>query len=232
LLLNADVVIQDRAIERLMSYLENHSEVGAVAPALILPDSRFQTGAAGYLPTVLTGLNYFLFLSRIFPKICRGFFIDQSYFSKKNKSLEVGWLAGACLMLRRDVVEKVGPMDEEFNIYVNDIEWGARMKKKGIQLHYLPWVSVQHVHGMTYKAILKKINTEWLVALYTFIYKNRGRTTYILFRFLSAAGFFLRFAGYAFLFVLKRTDDKKIKTKEMFWFMRTAIEGKEIIRHL
>lgn len=228
LLLNSDILIQDRAVEKMLSHLEQNPSTGAICPALILPDNRFQTGPAGYLPSALTAMNYFFFFFKLFPKNLKGLFIDQSYFSKRKECVEVDWLSGACLMIRRGTIEKIGLMNEDYYFYAEDLDWGRRMKLKGIRLHYLPWIRVLHYHGVTYDKIHKEINTKWLSMLYSYVKKEKGGIEYSLFRFFSAGGFLLRFIAYAFLSILNKDDFAKRKTREIFHFFIFSLTGEEI----
>lgn len=226
LILNSDTVIQDRAVDLMVSYLIENPAVGAVSPVLILPNGKFQTGTAGFLPTAWTGFTYFFFVFKLFPKKTKSFFIEPSYFSKKRKIVSVDWLSGACLMLRKKTIEKTGLMDEKYFIYADDIDWGKRMKQEGFLLHYLPWLHVLHYHGITFDKIHKRTNTDWLIMLYSYIQRERGMFEYRLFRFFSIGGFFLRLFLYVLLFSLKRDAETKKKVKELWHFFLFSIRGK------
>lgn len=227
LLLNSDTVFQNNAVDQMASYLTNNPDVGAVSPALILPNGKFQTGTAGFLPTAWTGFTYFSFLFKLFPKKTKSFFIEPSYFSKKRSVVSVDWMSGACLMLRKETIEKTGLMDEKYFIYADDIDWGKRMKQEGFLLHYLPWLHVLHYHGITYDKIHKRTNTDWLAMLYTYIRKERGLFEYRLFRLFSIEGFFLRLFLYVLLFGLKRDAATKKKVKELWYFFLFSIRGRK-----
>lgn len=227
LLLNSDTVFQNNAIDQMASYLINNPDVGAVSPALILPDGKFQTGTAGFLPTAWTGFTYFSFIFKLFPKKTKSFFIEPSYFLKKRNIVSVDWMSGACLMLRRETIEKTGLMDEKYFIYADDIEWGKRMKQEGFLLHYLPWLHVLHYHGITFDQIYKRTNTDWLAMLYAYVRKERGKIEYRLFRFFSIEGFFLRLFLYVLLFGLKRDAPTKKKVKELWYFFLFSLRGKK-----
>ena len=192
LLLNADTVLEDRAIDKMISYLEERPDVAAVGPALVLRGGRFQTGAAGYLPSAATGFHYFFFLSKIFPAKFKGLFLDQRFFAKRTAAVDVDWISGACLLTRRNTVEKIGLLDESYFFSVEDIDWGKRMKKAGLSLHYLPWVHVLHFHGAISKKYRPMFETRWLGLLYHFVERERGRAEYLLFRLFSIGGFLLR----------------------------------------
>jgi len=82
-LLNSDTEVRDLgAPTRLLSYLRAHPRCGAVAPALVLPDGALQTGAGGRDIGLLSAFHYSFFLSRLFPRLCAGYFLDQAYWSK------------------------------------------------------------------------------------------------------------------------------------------------------
>lgn len=227
LLLNQDTELKGQAVEKMKTYLMDNPEVGAVGPALVLPNTRLQTGAAGYLPSAQTGLNYFLFLSKLFPRK-KGLFIDQSYFVRKKKPVDVDWISGACLMTRLDVIENVGLLDETYLFTVEDIDWGKRIKQAGYALHYLPGISVLHHHGTSHRETLVRINTEWLSMLFLYIQREKGLLQYFIFRFFAICGFFLRFLVYSFAAFFSKDSCYKIKRKEMFRYLAAALSRKEV----
>jgi hypothetical protein len=208
LLLNADTVLEDRAIDKMISHLEERPDVAAVGPALVLRGGRFQTGAAGYLPSAATGFHYFFFLSKIFPATFKGLFLDQRFFAKRTAAVDVDWISGACLLTRRDTVERIGLLDESYFFSVEDIDWGKRMKKAGLSLHYLPWVHVLHFHRAISKKCRPMFETRWLGLLYHFVKRERGRAEYFLFRLFSSGGFFLRFVVSVFSSFFERKREQ------------------------
>jgi GT2 family glycosyltransferase len=58
----------------------------------------------------------------------------------------VDWLLGACLMIRREVLDTVGPLDEGFYLYVEDIDWAKRIHQVGWQVFYVPMSQIIHHH--------------------------------------------------------------------------------------
>ena len=227
LLLNQDTELKEKAVEKMRVYLKDNPTVGAVGPALVLPSTRLQTGAAGYLPSALTGLNYFLFLSNLFPKKMKGLFVNQSYFVRKKKPVDVDWISGACLMMRLDVIEKVGLLDETYSFTVEDIDLGKRIKKAGYALHYLPEISVLHHHGTSHRETLNQINIEWLSMLFLYLKREKGSLQYFIFRFFAVCGFFLRFLIYSLIAFFSRAPYYKIKRKEMFRYLTAALSRKK-----
>jgi len=196
LLLNPDAMVRPGAVEEMVRHLESRPEASACAPALLLPDGKFQAGAGGFLPTSRTAFVHFFFLSRLFPRRRRSLFLHQAAFAGSTEPAEVDWLSGACLLARRQAVEEVGPLDERYFLYAEDIEWCARMKRRGWRLHYLPWVALVHGHGLSSRAIFRGANPRWLDGLFAFTQNDRGRVEAAAVRAFAAAGFLLRAAGY------------------------------------
>jgi N-acetylglucosaminyl-diphospho-decaprenol L-rhamnosyltransferase len=200
LLLNADVVVRDGAIDRLAEYLDAHPGVAAVAPLLLLPDGRPQPGPAGFNPTLGSALAYFFLAGKILPFAARPMFIDPEAVGARigrSRAVEVEWLSGACLLVRAETVRRIGLMSEKYFMYADDIEWGIRMSAAGGVLHFLPAVQVMHYHGVTVKAVDRGFNTRWLDQLFAHVRRERGAGEAVLFRIVAAAGWGLRAVLYA-----------------------------------
>lgn len=226
LLLNADIVVRDRAVERLVEALEADPGAGAASPALVLPDGKFQTGAGGALPTVRSGLAYFLFLSRFFPRLFRGFFVHQPYFAKKGRPVRLNWLSGACLLLRRTALETVGLLDEKYFFGFEDVDFGKKMNEAGLSMLYVPAVAVTHHHGTSHRRVLKEINTEWLSLLFAYVRKEHGPVAGLAFRASAVAGFFLRLVGRAALALFTRAPSRKERLREAAAFFSFSLTGR------
>jgi len=195
LLLNADVAVRNRAIDRLAGFLDARPDAAAAAPGLLLPTGRRQTGPAGFAPTARSAWSYFSFASKLRPHRSRPLFVEnRAWRSPAGLSGErrVDWLSGACLMVRADVVRRIGLMDESYFIYADDIDWGLRMTRAGAKLFFLPSIAVVHFHGVTAKTIHHEINTKWLERLFQFVRSDRGPAEAVAFRLISAGGFAAR----------------------------------------
>jgi len=224
LLLNPDAMVRPGAVEELVRHLESRPEAGACAPALLLPDGQFQAGAGGFLPAIGTAFVHFFFLSRLFPRRRRSLFLHQAAFAGSTEPAEVEWLSGACLLARRQAVEEVGLLDERYFLYAEDIEWCARMKRRGWRLHYLPWVAAVHGHGMSSRAIFRGANPSWLDSLFAFTQNDRGWVEAAAVRVCAAAGFLIRATGYglASLFA-SGAINARARASDMIRFFRRSL---------
>ena len=87
----------------------------------------------------------------------------------RNKIREVGWVNGACLLIKKEVIEKIGLLDEEYSpAYYEETDFEKRALNKGYKIFYAPKSIVYHKGGET----SKKLNQD--IIFYTF-YKNRAR---------------------------------------------------------
>lgn len=185
-LVNPDTAVTPRLLCDLSDYLEQHAPVWAVAPRLIGDDGRPQTLAAGFRPTPARGFLYFLGLSYILPWPAAGFSVPPGIV----RPIEVDWLSGACLVFRREVVERVGALDETFFLYGEDMDWCRRMRAAGGRLVFLADHDLQH--SLWASSSHEVVSTDWLVALIRYVLPLNSELGARLFFLAAALGFVLR----------------------------------------
>lgn len=196
-LLNSDTIVSPDCFNSMLSFMSNHPNAVACAPALRLPDGKLQTGAGGFEITLQSVFNYFLFLSSCFPGYFKGIFFHQVFFVKKGLPIKVDWLSGACLMVRNSVIERAGMLDESFFMYGEDVEWCRRLRKFG-EICYLPNIEITHYHGASSK-ITDAISTKWLESLFTDLNNRYNKIQVIVLRLVISFGFLLRLIIYKVL---------------------------------
>src|SRR5688572_1580757 len=151
-LLNPDTRVEPGAFAALVGYLDAHPEAGAVGPRIVDPDGTLQLSCRRF-PTHWTGFfNRYSLLTRLFP----GNPWSRSYLMldfDHASTRAVDWISGACLVTRRDVIDRVGPMDEAFFLFNEDVDWCRRMHAAGYQVVYLPSVTCMHEVGASKGAI-------------------------------------------------------------------------------
>ena len=160
LVLNPDTVVQRGSIAGLVRYLEGHPGAGAVGPKLLFPDGSFQPSTFGY-PTIVKEWANLSGLDRFFPtqgdlghvigktlgKAFPGFF---SMYLRNPVPRPVPSVFGACMLVRREVWEKVGGFDPDYFLYWEEADWCYRMVKQGYEVHYEPGSEVVHRGGENY----------------------------------------------------------------------------------
>ncbi len=152
LLLNPDTVLTPGALSTMTGFLVEHPLVWALGPQLLNLDGSVQPSCRQF-PDRLIMLYEFTGLSRLFPKNRMFGRWRMGYFDHLTPAL-VDQPMGACLMIRKDVLEKVGLLDEEnFPMFFNEVDWCLRISRAGGQLYFLPQAKVYHHHGVSTRRV-------------------------------------------------------------------------------
>ncbi|TPW12609.1 MAG: family 2 glycosyl transferase, partial [bacterium] len=142
LILNPDIVVHPGSIDTLVDFMAAHPQAGLVAAKLLNPDGTLQpTCRTRY--TLKTILLRRTILGRLFPNdrtLREHLMLDYDHATPRN----VDWVAGACLMVRREALEEVGPMDERYFLYFEDVDWCTRMHRRGWGVWYVPGAVMTH----------------------------------------------------------------------------------------
>ncbi len=145
LMLNPDIAVLGNPIERMLEFMEQHPNVGICGPKLLNPDGTVQTSCREFqtFSTILyrrTPLGKLPFARK---RLRKFLMLDWSH----SENRAVDWLLGACMMVRRSAVEKVGLLDERFFLYFEDMDWCRRFWQAGYAVYYLGAVAeIVHYH--------------------------------------------------------------------------------------
>lgn len=157
-LLNPDTYVGDDFFRSALHYMGENPDVGILGPKILNNDGSVQ-GSARSFPTPLTALfGRNSFLTRIFPnnRITRANILTTSCDGKTP--MEVDWVSGACLVVRREALKEVGLMDERFFMYWEDTDWCRRMWQKGWKVVYYPETCIVHyVGGSSEKNVFRSV---------------------------------------------------------------------------
>jgi N-acetylglucosaminyl-diphospho-decaprenol L-rhamnosyltransferase len=146
LVLNPDTLMPQQGIAHLMQQLTGHPEAGVVGPKLLRPDGTMHLACRRSFPTPSVAFYRLTGLSRLFASSPR-FGRYNLTFVDPDLAIEVDSVCGACLLIRRSVVERVGLLDERFFMYGEDLDWCLRTQQAGWTVRYEPGIVVQHQHG-------------------------------------------------------------------------------------
>jgi GT2 family glycosyltransferase len=152
LVLNPDTVVSNGFFEAALHYMESNPDVGILGPKIMDPDGSVQ-GSARSFPTVLTGLfGRSSVLSKWLPRnvLSRREVLVGG--SDGRNPMEVDWVSGACMVVRKEAVDDVGFLDERFFMYWEDADWCRRMWESGWKVVYFPEASVLHHVGRSSKS--------------------------------------------------------------------------------
>jgi hypothetical protein len=142
LLLNSDTLMQPDTLGGLIRFMDSHLDVGACSPRLVTTKGEPQPFAFGEDPTLL------YLMRRAFNKII---FNRSLHNWNVDHTLDVGFVAGTCLMLRRAALEQIGALDENIFMYFEDNDLCLRLRKNRWRVCYVPSLTVMHLGGQSVK---------------------------------------------------------------------------------
>ena len=179
LLLNPDAEVVDDALTRMTRYLEAHPKVGALGPKLVYPDGRIQSSRRRF-PTLATAFFESTWLQPIAPQsLLRHYYVLDR---PDDATLEVDWVMGACLMVRREAYEAAGPLDEGYFMYSEEMEWQRRIKAAGWQVVYYPEAEVVHHEGKSSEQVAARRHIYFQCSKLRYFYHYHGRLAGALLR--------------------------------------------------
>ncbi|MGE0132755.1 MAG: glycosyltransferase family 2 protein [Blastocatellales bacterium] len=147
LLLNSDAEMRPGALDALIEFMDKHPQAGLASARLISVDGSPQHCAQSN-PCVWRTLIESSRLHKLLPSKLRGRLWLGPYWSY-DQTIPVGWTWGTVLIARREAVEQVGPLSEEFFMYGEDLEWCLRMQKHGWEIWYCHEAEVIHYGGQS-----------------------------------------------------------------------------------
>ena len=163
LLLNPDTVIMDNPFYKMVGYMERHRNIGILGCKITNPDGSLQR-AAFPPPTLTTSMasmfnlgrmlpagqnRYFNFhLERILPANVTNCYFDDLY-KKAIKPFRVGWVSGACLLIRKKTILDIGYLDENLFLFGEDADWCCRARQKRWGVYLLPESKIIHYGAMS-----------------------------------------------------------------------------------
>jgi N-acetylglucosaminyl-diphospho-decaprenol L-rhamnosyltransferase len=217
LLLNPDAFVPSaKTVFSLAEYLQGHSDVAAVAPQALDQNGSHQVGDTGWRVSFFHVLTYSFLLHRLYERIPSIFLTNPRLL--EASSVEVDWVGGACLMVRREVVEKIGGLAERFFMYGEDVEWGARMRDAGYKVIYLPQIKIVHLRGKSQrKDDGLFFSTKWLDTLARLFAESHSRPACVAMRLILTSGLLLRTVLYGIAGILLMGRGTHLKRARFMW---------------
>jgi len=236
LLCNPDTVIKSNSLDKTVEFMETHRRVGALGCKILNPDKTIQTSNNSF-PNLFTVFLHIFQIKKIVPssrirerigrrwrllpgKTLREYF--RVYWDS-DRIREVEWVTGACLLVRRETIEEVGLLDENFFMYYEDADWCYRMREKGWKVFYFPLFEVFHYVGKSagkfnYKSFIEKYKS-----MYYYFWKRGGRIALFLLHLIVFTGLSLRLMGLLMIYLVSRNS--RLKLKGNFYAYLTVMKG-------
>jgi GT2 family glycosyltransferase len=191
LFLNPDTFVPEDCFQKCISFLESHADAGALGIKMLDGRGKFLKESKRSIPSPMTSLYKLFGLSILFPR--------SKVFSKyhlghldENENNEVDVLAGAFMMIKKEVLEKVGSFDEIFFMYGEDVDLSYRIQKAGYKNYYFAESSIIHFKGESTRKGSMNYVRMFYNAMSIFVRKHYSGSRAGLFNFLIHIAIWIR----------------------------------------
>ncbi|MEI6455975.1 MAG: glycosyltransferase [bacterium] len=150
LLLNPDTLVEDDTLRKVVEFMDSHSDAGGLGVKMIDGKGKFLPESKRGLPSPSVSFFKIFGFSSVFPK-SRLFSKYHLGYLDRDKIHKVDVLAGAFMLLRKDVLDKIGLLDEAFFMYGEDIDLSYRITQAGYSNYYFPETRIIHYKGESTK---------------------------------------------------------------------------------
>lgn len=167
LLLNSDTLLHPESLSNIMKYISGTAQPNAIGCKIYNREGKIEK-SAGYLPTLWNIFLWMFFIDDIpyIKQLVKAYHInDESFYERKHN---VGWITGAFILIRQNIVKKAGYLDEKIFMYGEEIEWLLRINKSGYEVIYAPSIEITHLKGQSGKGSVAGIVEEFQSLLYIF----------------------------------------------------------------
>ncbi|MDI6839294.1 MAG: glycosyltransferase family 2 protein [bacterium] len=204
LFLNPDAVPESGALERIVKFMEQKPHAGCVGGKLLNPDGSLQLSCRSFPTYISIFFGRLSLIRRIFPgnPFSKGFLLTDLDYNKEQK---VDWIIGACMLTKREILETFGYFDEDFFIFVEDLDFCYRLKKGGLDIYYFPGAVFYHQLGASTSKYWLNSIVHHNFGMYKFFKKQYQLP--LIFAVIASLGLVLR----VFFIVLSKLVIKSVK---------------------
>ena len=195
LLLNTDTLVLGDAIPKLLAYAQGHPEAGIIGPRVLNADRTLQRSYFRF-PSLLNLALSSTYLYKLFP---RSRFFNREYYAglPTDRASAVDAVSGCAFLVRREVIEQVGVLDEGFFMYAEETDFCFRARAAGWSVHYAPVGEIVHLGGGSSRLQSRRMFLEFRRSLLRFHRKHGGPLAALAARGLLALTLLLRIPYWA-----------------------------------
>jgi N-acetylglucosaminyl-diphospho-decaprenol L-rhamnosyltransferase len=189
-LINPDTVVERDFFDHLEGFVSKNPRAGICGPRIVDAEGKLQLSARREISALSGLLGRTSLLTRLFPKSS----LVKSQFpavTDQSHPTSVDWVSGACMVIRRETLRDIGPLDERFFMYFEDADLCRRARAAGWLVYYLPEVEIVHQTGASSRS---KPVAIWLLHKSAFLYhrKHGAHGPFGLYSAMVLAGLTLR----------------------------------------
>lgn len=144
LIINPDIAILDKAIEKMFNFLDNNPTVGIIGPKLLNAEKNLLYSCGNFPDWHLPFYRRTFLGETRAGQVWLKEYLMMGWDHQETKTVD--WLFGACIMVRKEALTKVGLLDERFFLYLEDTDWCRRFWENNYQVVYLADAHIIHYH--------------------------------------------------------------------------------------
>jgi len=176
LLLNSDTCVQGDVLRVMVDFMDHRPDAGISGCKLQDVDGTFQPACRRSIPTPVVSLMRMTGLSRLFPNSRIMARYNLTY-QDATAVQEVDCVSGAFLLMRRETMEQIGLLDEDYFLHGEDLDWCYRAKRAGWQVYFVPYAAVTHFKGKSSERVPVRTLFHLHRSMGMFYRKHFARTT-------------------------------------------------------
>ena len=168
LFLNPDCVVGVQTLARMLAVMAAIPDAGMAGCIIRNPDGTEQVASRRVIPDPWIGLVRVLHLHRFWPRLAKGRRLDLTDLPLPEKPVSVDAISGSFMLVRREALEAVGPLDDAYFLHCEDLDWFVRFRQAGWAIYLVPDAEVVHHKGACSQR--RPVRVEW--------HKHRGMTRF------------------------------------------------------
>jgi GT2 family glycosyltransferase len=219
LLVNTDAFVHSGCIQGLTKFLDLHPGVAVVAPRVLNEDGSLQSSVHPF-PTPLRCWIENLWLN---PLVKNVFHLRDWRSWTHDETREVPWVIGACMLVRKSVIDSVGGFDEKFFMYSEETDWQYRIRKAGRKVWFVHDAEVTHLGGASggTESLSSRTRTAFFESLDYYVLKNHSWLGLLCFRSGMFVGSLLRVILWLVVLVLRQSQrtQARYKVSHYMWLL-------------
>jgi hypothetical protein len=192
LLLNPDTIVLDGAIEKTMAFADLHPDVGVVGCQVLENETKIQRTCFAF-PSLRNLILQESGLRRLFPR-SRFFGAADMGWWDRNTERDVDVVSGMFMLARREAIEQVGLMDEDYFIYAEETDWCFRFWRAGWRCVFTPLARIIHRDGGSKSTMQTSVKmfVQQQKNMLIFYRKNRGPVAWMMAKIIYSVDMLVR----------------------------------------
>jgi hypothetical protein len=199
LFLNPDCLVEPTTLPRMLDFMARHPEVGMAGAIIRNPDGTEQRACRRRLPDPWIGLVRFLHLEGRWPSLFAAKRLNLHDDPLPSAPQAVEAVSGSLMLVRREALDRVGPLDEGYFLHCEHLDWFMRFRQAGIPIYLIPGAEARHHQGAC--SADRPIRVEWHKhqGMVRFFRKFQFRDYPLPFSWLVLTGIWAHFGAFVLL---------------------------------